>query len=108
MSLYKEYLEEIEGAEVLELEDGFIAYSFKDFECFIHEVYVRKSARQTNCFRTLGDVVLNMAKERNCSAIKCEVWTDNKNPTLSLKAVLSFGFKVAKATENRIHLVKEL
>lgn len=108
MSLYADYLKEIEGAETLELEDGFIAYSFNNDECFIHEVYVRKSARNSNCFRQLGDTVLNLAKDRKCKIIKCEVWTDSKDPTLSLRAVLSYGFKVTKATENRIHLFKEI
>ena len=108
MSLYAEYLQEMEGADVLELENGFIAYSFSNGECFIHDIFVRKSARNTNCFRRLGDTVLELAKERKCKSIKCEVWTDSRNPTLSLHAVLSYGFKVVKATENRIHLVKEL
>lgn len=103
-----EYLKEMDGVETIELADGFIAYRINGDECFISDVFVRKEARGKGIYQELGNTVIALAKKAGCKTVRCEVWTDLMDATLSLRAVLSFGCKVVGARPNRIDLVKEL
>lgn len=94
MKLYAQYIEEILGHQTIVYDEiGFIVYEIKGPVCRIHELYVAKEFRQQYYARYLADDVLKIAKENNCTHLKCALHTQSKDPELSKIAIISYGFK---------------
>lgn len=108
MSLWADYHKERLGWETIELEGGFIAYSIALPFCCINEIYVKPDLRNKDIASRLGDQVVLKAKEAGCTHLWSQVSVLANGSTDALKATLAYGFKVSKAQEDRVILVKEI
>jgi len=108
MSHYGDYLKERRAVEVIENEDGFIAFKIHGEECFLEDIYVAPEKRKT---RIGSELVLQMetfAKDMSCKYVTCNVWPSAHGSTVSLKAALANGFKLHSSVVDKIILIKEL
>ncbi len=64
-NLYKNYLKEREGLEVLENELGFCTYKYReDNSCYIQDIYVVPNRRKSGIASQLADTVAKEAKAK--------------------------------------------
>lgn len=87
---------------------GFASYQITDKDCYVEDVYVDPDHRLDYRATRLIDAVLDLAKEAGCETVSTTVNCGFKNPTASLKAALSYGFKVSGASNNIIILRMEI
>ncbi len=107
-SLYAHYIAEREGKQILERPEGFATYSINAPECYIEDIYVLPEHRKSGVAAKLADVIAEEAKARGCTYLLGTVMPSAQGSTASLKVLLAYGFKLAKAETNAIYMVKEL
>lgn len=109
MSMYAEYLKEIQGkTEILEENEGFLSFMISGQECYMADIYVRPEFRGSNKAMELFNKVSKIAKERGCTYLLSSVCPSINNSTRSIKFILSCGFDLFSAKENLIFFRKEL
>jgi hypothetical protein len=104
--MYFDYVKERESLDNLVIDDGFALYRKDCDTLFIRDIYTKN--RNSTTFFKLFKQLENIAKDLSCKCMEGHVYTTANNPTLSLRAILSAGFKVVHADLNRIILVKEI
>ena len=109
MEQYKRYLEELHpGKSVYSDERGFAVYWIRGEECYIEDIYVEREHRKSRGSHALADAVAKLAHEKDCKYMTGSVVPSANGATLSLKMMLSYGFKVHSAENNLILFIKEL
>lgn len=109
MSLWADYVKEREGLDVLEKDYGFVCYKFfLPDECFVQAIYIRPQDRKNGIGTQLAKELEEMAREKGCKIMTCKIDHLEMNATLSLQAILSYGFKVIAADKQVIYLAKEM
>lgn len=108
MSLYAEYVKEREGKSVIEHEHGFATYYPHNGFMYIEDIYVIPTHRKTDVASQLADQIATQAKEAGYNKLLGSVSTLANNPTVSVKVLLSYGFKVLGAETNMIWFSKEI
>jgi ribosomal protein S18 acetylase RimI-like enzyme len=108
-SLYAQYLTERTNDAIIETDEGFVTYRFlNDKQCYIVDIFVKPEHRRSRVASRLADEVTQAARENGCSELVSTVVPSANGSTNSLKAVLSYGFKLDSATNNVICLTKEI
>ena len=110
MSLYGQYVKERENINVIETEGGFVSYFISKNFIFIKDLYVIPELRMTGIASGLADEVAEIGLDAGCTKMSCTVAIDTNNATESLKASLSYGFKLDSldSANNLIYLSKEI
>lgn len=109
MELFKAYLKEREGAEVITHEHGFITYKFlSDKSCYIMDLYVEPSQRQAGIASEMADMVTDVALLNGCTRLVGSVDLNANGSTISMKALLGYGFHLQNCINQTIYLTKEL
>lgn len=109
MSLYAEYAKERLGRETFETEFAFATYCFPSAdECYIVDLYIRPEFRRTGVGTDFGHAIAEIARSRGCKYLSGSVVPSANGSTESVKALLSFGYKIAKSEVNLIWFYKEL
>lgn len=108
MSLFSDYKLEREDKHVLELEHGFAVYSFGDDFCYLEDIYVRPEIRRSGLGSKMADQISNLARERGLKRLFGSVSTSGKNAHENLLALLAYGFRLHKSTQDLIYFVKDL
>jgi len=106
--MYFEYAKERESLDSITSENGFALYRKDKNTLFIRDIYVKPEFRKTSEFLNLFKRLKKIAEELNCKYMEGHVYLDTKDPTLSLRAILSAGFKVVHASNGMIALTKEI
>ena len=107
-SLYAQYIKEREDIETIEDEFGFITYKVVGEELLIKEIYVVPEHRMSFATVKLAREITDIAKIFNCKYLSCTVCPSALNATKSLKAILSYGFKLIRNHGDLIVLAKEI
>ena len=115
MSLYKEFVEEVENCHIIEEENAYIKYEFvktkTHTEAYIHELYVRSDFRNGKVGSGLADKVAVEAREKGCKWMSCVVdldkWDVAKH-TMRVYCFLRYGFKIHAVGDGKIVMVKSL
>jgi len=107
-SLYEQYITERVNQSILWKEFGFIIYKITDQECFIVDMFIQKSARQTDAKREILDSISRIAIQSQCKVLTGNIHLSDAGATHTLKAALSYGFKVAKSGQDVLLIAKEL
>lgn len=109
-SLYAKYIKEREGKEIIELENGFATYRFLNEHVYIEDIFVEKEHRKDHLAASMADIIADIARKRNYSKILGSTCLNAQNPTISLKVLLSYGFKLHSIDEqnNMIYLEKNI
>lgn len=108
MSLYSDYLNEIGNKEIVEHDYGFATYLISGAECYVDDIYVRPEDRKTKKGLELANELTTIAKGRGCTYLLGTVNMRIKDPTSSVKNLLSYGFKLVKSSETMLMFTKEL
>jgi hypothetical protein len=101
MQAYLEYLAEKKGHTLEITDSGFFVWSqVNDVAVFIHELYVAKDKRGTGRINAwTADLVARLPPK--VEWIFGEVDTKDRNPEMSLAALLKFGSKIHEIKDNR-------
>lgn len=105
MSLYAKFLEESQGKFVYEDDCGYVSYSVTPDYIYAEDVYVLPEYRRTNKATSYGKYLESLAKEKNITKLVGSVSQSIKNPTASLKFLLSYGFKFSHIQDEGIDKV---
>ena len=108
MSHYADYLKETRNIETLECDEGFATYIFMGEDCYIQDIYIRPEVRQKHAASKVADQIKEIAIKGGAKALLGTVNGLFKDPTTSAKALLGYGFKIHKITENVIVMKMEL
>lgn len=108
MSLYSDYVIETNLKKIIEKEWGFATYHFRGQECYIEDIFVTPDNRKVNAASDLAREIEQIAKEAGCKYLTGSVNTAIKDPTTSIRVLLSYGFKFLKSEPSIIWFVKEL
>ena len=108
MSLYAEYVKERWGNEVLETEHVFLEFEIKGTDCVIANAYCSPQKRSTPEADETWAKMIEIAKQKGCTKMWCQVDTTTLNANHSLRAILGRGFKVDSAASGIIILSKDI
>jgi hypothetical protein len=108
MSLLSEYFKERGVKEIIETESGFITYYFLPEGCYVEDIYVRQSDRDTGLARIMLDQVSKIAREKGCNKLFGSCVPSSKGATESLSMAFLYGFKLHNSVNNLIVYVKNL
>lgn len=108
MSLYGDYILEREGRETIESENGFVTFKIYGIECLIQDMYVKPEFRKSGVANKMANKLTEIARDRGCKFLSASVSPNTTDSTTSLKAILSYGFKLAKIDSQLIWFTKEL
>ena len=107
-SLFAEYIKERCGKEIFETDKGFITFYAVDGGMYIEDLFIKPEFRQSREASKLADAVAMVAKERGFKKLFGSVMPSANSSTDSLMICIRYGFKLLKASDNAIWLVKEL
>ena len=102
------YFKEREGFETIESEAAILSYKITGENCYIRDVYVLPEYRKSGEGSILTDQLAAMAKEAGCTHLTGTVVPSTNGSTLSMMAMIKYGFKLAKSHEDFIVLTKEI
>jgi len=111
-SLYGNYIGEIFGDRIIELDEGFITYNMlpynKEKSCYIKEIYVDPKCRSKGIAHTLGDRVTDIAKSDGCVRLVGSIDNGSNGKDYALKAFMYWGFRLDKIEGNILWIIKDL
>jgi GNAT superfamily N-acetyltransferase len=109
LRLYSEYIKEREGFETFVYEDiAFTTYKKTAEFLEIGDVYVMPEHRGSFTWKRMMDRITCIGKGMGCKKLAARVMINTNNPTLSLRSTLAYDFKVVKADNDMIYLLKEI
>jgi len=107
-SHYASYIEEREGAFIVENEKGFATYRFINDGCYIEDIYVAKDFRKNGQAVEFADQIAEIAKAKGFTRLYGTVAIGAKGATDSLKVLLAYGFNLHSANSQLVVFVKDL
>lgn len=91
--LYKNYLKEREGLEVVETYQGFATYKFRGADCYIQDIYVLPEYRKFGVASHLADEIAELAKKAGINVLTGSVDTRAESAETSAKVLTAYGMK---------------
>lgn len=95
--MWQEFIYETRGVDSVSNENGFATFIIKGEECYVEDVYVIPTARRKRVASELLYKIIDSSKRAGCIYLTTTVNLAFNDPTSSMKAILSFGFKVTHA-----------
>lgn len=99
-SLYADYLNERQGISSIWDEHGFITYRITGKECFLVDMFVAVSARESGLGTKLVHQLAEIAKGAGCEVISANIHLELPGANVALKGAQSLGFEVERANGN--------
>jgi GNAT superfamily N-acetyltransferase len=108
--MYKEYLKEREGKDVIETDYGFVIYELSDDCIYLTDMYVMPEKRNKGLTTVLDGKVKRVGKENGCTKMLTSLCTKANNWKHSLKAIKNQKYKLYKTDKatNMIYFIKEI
>lgn len=107
-SLYAKYISQRSGFKVLEDKTGFIIYKITNDECFIVDMFVEDFFRQKGKGKELVDTLSDLARFEKCTFVSAHIHLFDNNANNTLHAALHTGFKVVRAENGILTIIKNL
>lgn len=104
-SMWKDYMKEEYGREVISTLQGFISYKIHDKECMIYDLFIKKESRNVGAGKNLTDLVFFKAIESGCDAVTCLVDVHGVNSikgTALVKTYSNNDFKIIGCDNDQI------
>lgn len=108
MSLFAEYIKELKGKSIIEDEKGFATYFAIPGGMYIEDIYVKQAYRKDGIASYYADEIVKEAKKLGLNKLYGSVNPSNNNSTISMKVLLSYGFKIDSSANDAIVLSKEI
>lgn len=107
--MFSDYFLEVDGDFTLEIEGGFMVYTFpSEEECYIKRVYVAPEKRKSGLGRYMLEKLEYIAKQHGAKFVTGSVRPSSKTATESLQAQFACGFKLFASGQDAIFTKKEL
>lgn len=107
-TLYAEYIEEREDAGIIENDVGFLTFKIRDRECFLIDMFVKKSARKSGRGRGLLDSLEAVGRMSGCEVITANIFLQDPNANSTLGAALASGFRLESSANNVLLIAKKI
>lgn len=112
MQMYRDYLRERLGDEMLEREEGFATYRYVSNygtpAVYIIDLYVRPDFRKTKVASEMADEIVKIAMRSGCKTLFGTVSTSAKNATDSIRVLLGYGMSFHSSNQDGLVFKKEL
>lgn len=112
MKMYRDYLRERLGDELIERDEGFATYRYIDFEgqpsVYIVDIYVRPDFRKSRVASEMADDIVRAAVKDGKKLLIGTVCSTAKNATDSIKVLLGYGMDFCKTTTDGLIFKKEI
>lgn len=112
MKMYRDYLMERLGDEMVERPEGFATYRFiDDFgipAVYIVDLYVRPDFRKTKIASEMADEIVKKAKAEGYHRLIGSVDSSAKNATDSIKVLLAYGMSLHRSSQQGLIFKKEI
>lgn len=111
MYLYKEYLKERLGSNVIHDDCGFLQYKINEDVCFIEELFVMEKHRNKKKALEMVNLLIDILYAVDVPKVKRIIATcyiDTNGYQRALYSALKYGFNIIKLDGNCIYLQKEL
>lgn len=89
--VYKKYLKERCGLDVLQTETGFVTYRFRGPDCYIEDIYVLPEFRQVGLAEKMADKVAEIAKEAGINILTGSVDSRANGAEISRQVLRGYG-----------------
>ncbi len=108
LNLYKNYIKERFGHELISTDKGFVTYELGNDYCYILDVYVLPEFRKSHVAIELGDKVVDLAKEKGITKIIGSVSLLANGRDISIKGLYAWGMRISHYEKDTIYFVKEV
>lgn len=102
------YFKELEDFDSIVAPEGFASYRVNGDECYIKDIWVHPDYRKQSFASHIADNIAEIAKKAGCKYLTGSVYINIKNPTLSTKVLLAYGFEIHSLVPNGIIFRKAL
>ena len=110
MNLYRDYMKEREGGDLVYNDKGFATYKeIKVGEIpliYIVNIFAKKEYRKTGVASSLADQIAKIAESKGIKYLLGSVDPKANGATDSMKALLAYGFTLSYMDERLIYLKK--
>lgn len=106
--MYKDYIKEREGLELIYTDKGFCSYE-KNGEClFVSDIYIKPEYRKENVAKDMINQIVE--KHSDCKYLMGAYSTKAKNWKESMRFIIKMGLKYYKedTNKNMVYLIKEI
>lgn len=107
-SLFAAYFKEVENADCIYSDYGFMVYRIKDNECYICHAYIATPFRGTGMAKRKLAHLEDLCKKKGVTEISCNIFKKDNGVKKNLAAYTSQGFKIINETEHAITMCKDL
>lgn len=108
MTAWSRYLKERLNQDSIVTPEGFIVYSLAPPICTINDLYIEPEFRECGFALGLTQAVAQKAREAKCGQLWTQVGIHSVGAERSLQIQFDYGFKMIKADNDYIMLMKEL
>ncbi len=108
INLWSMYFKEREGYDVIDTGKGVASYIINGENCYLRDIFIHPDFRHTGEGSLIADSIAAIAREKGCKYLTGSVVPSTNGATLSLFAMLKYGFKLKESKEDFIILVKEI
>lgn len=109
MSMYGQYIKEHRGDDIIESDKGFVTYRFlNDSQVYIIDIWIKPEFRRDHYATELANLVVSVARKKNCREVIGSVVPQANNATDSMKILLKYGMILKSATSDLIVFGKEI
>lgn len=107
-SLYRDYVKERAGLEMISDENSFVTYKITGEEIFIADMFISKSHRGHKKFKNMIETLSSIGKQSGCKVLSGNIALSDPGASHTMRAVLRVGFKIGDANSRAILVVKNL
>lgn len=112
MKMYKDYLKERLGDELIERTEGFATYRYTEDNgtpaVYIVDLYVHPDFRKTKVASEMADEIVREAVKNGRKILIGTVASASKNATDSIKVLLAYGMYFYRCNESGLIFKKEI
>lgn len=106
-SLYKDYIKERQGREVLEYDDGFATYEIDGDYIYLADIYVVPEKRGKKRSSEIADKVSEIGKEKSCKYLLGSVDPLDENYLRSIGVLINYGYEYWKKDKKGLMIFKK-
>jgi ribosomal protein S18 acetylase RimI-like enzyme len=107
-NLWSMYFKEREGYECIDTGKAVASYKIDGENCYVRDIFVHPDFRYSGEASLVTDAITAIAREKGCKTLTGSCVPSTNGSSLSMYAMLKYGFKLKSSHENFIILVKEI
>jgi len=108
IDLWSMYFKEREGCECSNTGKAVASYKINGEDCYSRDIFVHPDFRDSGEASVVTDEIAAIARERGCKYLTGSCVPSTKGASLSMFAMLKYGFKIKSAHEDFIIVFKEI